>query len=132
MTKKSFCVYCRRKSLVKQLSISDDLACPPPTTQHLQPPLSSRPSLVRRASLTSPGISKARMMRRESIQSVELESVPGALAPQVEGRIVQLDEQVLLLNLNVALIVPRLSFSLQYGMVLGAMCPVSIPKKSAH
>ena len=79
--------------MVKQLSFADDLACPPPPAKPVSS-ISSRPSLVRRASLTSPGISRARMMRRASIQSVELESVPGALAPKVENRIVQLDEQV--------------------------------------
>ncbi len=65
-----------------------------PTAMATPPPAGGRPVLTRKTSITSPGATRVALLRRESIQSVELESIQRAVAPQLEGRIVVLDAQV--------------------------------------
>ena len=51
-------------------------------------PVHSRPLLA------NPARSHAMLKRRSSIESIELESAPEALAPEVEGRIFMLSDEV--------------------------------------
>ena len=73
---------------------------------------SLKPHLSRKTSVTSPGASRALLIRRASIQSVEMDCVCRALAPEVEGRIVILDKQVCKLIRTIIFRRLSLSFSL--------------------
>lgn len=79
---------------MKQFSVSDDFPVEPESGPSLTSVPASKPLLRRKSSVTSPGASRASLMRRASIQSMEIDCVCKAVAPQIEGRIIVLDKQV--------------------------------------
>ena len=83
-----------KKRLMKQHSVSEDLPVKPIIEQPVSSSPSPRPPLTRKTSVTSTSASKAMLMRRASIQSVEIDQIGKALAAEVEGRILVLDKQV--------------------------------------
>ena len=83
-----------KKRLMKQHSVSEDLPVKPRTEQPVSSSPSPRPPLTRKTSVTTSSASRAMLMRRASIQSMEIDQISKALAPEVEGRILVLDKQV--------------------------------------
>ena len=79
---------------MKKHSMSEDLPVKPRTEQPVSSSPSPRPPLTRKTSVTTTSASRAMLMRRASIQSVEMDQISKALAPEVEGRILVLDKQV--------------------------------------